>query len=126
MNKAYELFKLMDDHKDIYDLEDILKEIDYLLRISEIDNQEYVIKINEYRKKYMFEMSLLDVRERIIDSLKINRIPISNKNMLINILVSITGIKVLEKMETPYKLEDIKDYDYVINLIKEDRKIKED
>ena len=121
MNKANDLFKLFDKYKDYYDLTDIIKEINYILSRNDINNQEFVYKIQEYRSKYPIEMKVLDVRDRMIDFMNIQRVRVSNKELLINTLVSIAGVKILEKIGKEYKPTDIKDYDYIIDTINDDR-----
>lgn len=123
MSLEEELFKILDDYKDLYDLNDVINEINNVFQKIEISNQEFINKIEEYRKKYPLEMRVLDLRDQMINEMNIQRITISNRNMLINMLISISGVKILEKIGKSYKPTDIKDYQYIIDVIKEDRKI---
>ena len=118
MDYRNEIINEINRIKDHYELADIFKKINMILAKDNISTDEYVKEINELNNKYSLEMAIIYNRDAIAKSTGTNKIPSSNKESLIDTLITIAIIKVCNKEHVSFNNDDINHYDFILRVLK--------
>lgn len=121
MNYQVEIIKQIDKLKEYDEFKDLIKEFEDVLSKNQITHEEYNKKYNELNNKFPIEMNIIYSRDTIAKQKGKGRKAVSYKDLLIDILISITIIKYCEKIGKSYTMENINNYDFILNVLNNKR-----
>ncbi len=116
INYQVEIIKQVAKLKEYNEFKDIIKEFEEVLSKNQITQEEYNCKVNELINKYTIEISIISTRDIIAKQTGKSKNADSYKESLVDILISITIIKYCEKIGKSYTLQDINNYDFILNV----------
>lgn len=104
--------------KDVHELQDLYNELCEISNKFEIGKEEYDLKITNLYRKYLYEMNVIFNRNKYFASVVKTKNAISYKELLIDTIISIVGVKVCEKVGMSYTNDDINSYIFIIKTLK--------
>ena len=111
-----EIIKQLERIKEQYELSNLWNELIKVISKKNINNQEYNSERDYLYNNYKFEMTIINARDNYISSVCRTKLPVTYKEGLIDIILSIACIKVCEKIGKSYNNEDISSYLFIMNL----------